>query len=138
MTFFENTCPDMSSFLPLGKYGWGTIKQETLVEVETIDQFCQEKNIGRIDILKLDTQGFELEVLKGAEYAIGTKKIGLVYLEINFSEMYKNLPSFAEVYDFLESRDFLLVSFYKFHYQNEFVLWTDVLFVHKSYIKKKN
>ena len=35
MTFFENTCSDMSSFLPLDKYSWGTIKQETLVEVKT-------------------------------------------------------------------------------------------------------
>lgn len=138
MTFFENTCSDMSSFLPPDKYSWGTIKQETLVEVNTVDKFCQEMDIQRIDILKADTQGFELEVFKGAEHSIGTKKIGLIYFEFTFSGMYKNSPSFAEVYNFLESRDFLLVSFYKFHYQNEFVLWTDVLFVHKSYIKKKN
>lgn len=146
MTFFENTETYMSSLLPLGKYGYGTIKQETLVKVETIDQFCQEKNIGRIDLLKVDTQGFELEVLKGAEHSFGTNKIGLVYLEVNFDEIYKNSPSFAELYRFLESRDFLLVSFYKFSYhlkydyqnENEFALSTNILFVHKSYLKKKN
>ena len=47
--------------------------------------------------------------------------------------MYKDLPSFAQVYDFLIRRDFLLVSFYQFFYQKQLASWTDALFVHKYY-----
>ena len=135
MTFLENPQSTMSSFLPLGKFGWGKITKETLVEVKTIDQFCHDENIERIDILKSDTQGFELEVFKGAEHMIRASKIGLMYFEMNFSEIYQGLPPFTEIYDFLTSQDFLLVSFYQFHYTKKLAGWTDALFVHKSYIK---
>jgi hypothetical protein len=75
-----------------------------------------------------------LEVFKGAERTIRENRIGLIYFEIIFCDMYKNLPSFSEVYDFLTGRDFLLVSFYQFHYQEQLASWTDALFVHKSYL----
>jgi FkbM family methyltransferase len=133
--FLENSSSVMSSFLPLGKLGWGTITKETLVEVKTIDQFCREQAIERIDILKSDTQGFDLEVFKGAEQTIRTNRIGLIFCEIIFSDMYENLPSVSDVYDFLTARDFLLVSFYQFHFQRQLASWTDALFVHQSYIR---
>lgn len=132
MPFLENSISVMSSFLPLGEFGWGEVTKETLVEVKTIDRFCEDENIEYIDILKSDTQGFDFEVLKGAERTINAQKIGLIYLEITFSDMYKNLPSFGKIYDFLIDRDFLLVSFYKFNYQKEMVSWTDALFIHKN------
>ncbi|MDJ0508193.1 MAG: FkbM family methyltransferase [Crocosphaera sp.] len=135
MNFLENSSSTMSSFLPISEYGWGKVIKETLVEVKTIDQFCEDKGIEHIDILKSDTQGFDLEVFKGAEKTIQANKIGLIYFEIIFSDMYKNLPSFSEIYDFLISRDFLLVTFYKFHYQKNLASWTDALFVHNSYIQ---
>jgi FkbM family methyltransferase len=134
MTFLENLHSDMSSFLPLGEFGWGKVMKETLVEVKTIDRFCDEESIEQIDILKSDTQGFELEVFRGAERTIRANRIGLIYFEIIFSDMYENLPSFAQIYDFLRSRDFLLVSFYQFYYQKQLASWTDALFIQKSYI----
>jgi FkbM family methyltransferase len=133
MTFLENSHSDMSSFLPLSEFGWGEVTKETSVEVKTLDQFCRDENIEQIDILKSDTQGFDFEVFKGAESTIRAKKIGLIYFEIIFSDMYKDLPSFGQVYDFLTRRDFLLVSFYEFHYQKQLASWTDALFVQKSY-----
>ena len=134
MTFLENEHSDMSSFLPISEFGWGKVTKETLVEVKTIDQFCYDANIEQIDILKSDTQGFELEVFKGADRTMRANKIGLIYFEIIFSDQYKNLPSFAQIYDFLTSREFLLVSFYQFYYQKQLASWTDALFVHKSQV----
>lgn len=133
MPFLENSNSDMSSFLPLSKLGWGSVTKETLVEVKTIDQFCEKEKIEQIDILKSDTQGFDLEVFKGAENTIRSNKIGLIYFEIIFSEMYENLPSFSQTFDFLTNRGFRLISFYEFHYQNQLASWTDALFVHESY-----
>ena len=78
--FFENSCTDMSSFLKLDEMGWGTEKK-SFARITTIDQFCLEHKIDSIDILKIDTQGFELEVLKGAGTMISNNQIQLVYFE---------------------------------------------------------
>jgi len=45
----------MSSFLPIGKDGWGNITDEVLINIKTIDEYCQEKNIPYINVLKSDT-----------------------------------------------------------------------------------
>ena len=133
MTFLENSNSIMSSFLPLSEFGWGKVAKETLAEVKTLDQICRDEHIEKIDILKSDTQGFELEVFKGAENAIRANNIRLIFFEVIFSDMYKGLPSVAEIYEFLTKRDFLLVSFYQFFYQKQLARWADALFVHKRY-----
>lgn len=134
MKLLENKNNEMSSFLPLGVLGWGEIIKETEVPVQTIDQFCLKEDIRKIDILKSDTQGFDLEVLKGAERMIRSNAIGLIYLEITFSEIYENLPSLADIFTFLTSHSFYLVSFYRIYYRSQLASWTDALFVHSSNI----
>ena len=37
------------------------------IKIKTLDSFIEEKNIGKIDILKIDTEGFEYNVVKGIE-----------------------------------------------------------------------
>ena len=34
-----------------------------MVDIDTIDNYCQSNEIGKIDILKIDTQGYEDKVL---------------------------------------------------------------------------
>ena len=58
---FENSTSEMSSLLPLGPDGWGEIKAQREVEVSTVDTYCQEHAIRSIDLLKSDTQGFDLK-----------------------------------------------------------------------------
>jgi FkbM family methyltransferase len=139
LTLHENEHSDMSSFLPLGAHGWGNIKQETTVDVRTVDEFCREQNIDRIDVLKSDTQGFDLEVFKGAEEMMRQGRIGLLYFEVTFFELYQGLPKFSQIYDFLANHGFMLVTFYRFHYRRKFdksmAAWTDAMFVHESYIQ---
>ena len=52
---------------------------EVPVKVSSLDWFCKDQNIDRIDVLKIDTEGHELEVLKGAVEFIVIAK-GTVYL----------------------------------------------------------
>lgn len=37
-----------------------------VVTVDTVDSYCARNGIRRIDLLKIDTEGFEIEVLRGA------------------------------------------------------------------------
>ncbi len=53
------------------------------VRTTSIDDFCAQKNIGYIDFLKIDTEGHELEVLRGAHGMIENKKIGMIQFEFN-------------------------------------------------------
>ncbi len=52
---------------------------ETLkVETCTIDSYCKENNIDKIDILKIDTEGSEIEILEGAKLMLNKTKIIVV------------------------------------------------------------
>lgn len=57
------------------------------IETRTLDAYCTEHSIDRIDILKIDVEGHELSVLKGAERMFGEKRIGVVAYEIGPHQM---------------------------------------------------
>ena len=65
-------------------------KLRTEVDVITLDSYAKENNIKVIDILKIDTQGYEAKVLEGASELLKLQKIKLIKLEIIFSEIYEN------------------------------------------------
>jgi FkbM family methyltransferase len=131
----ENEISEMTSFLNLGHSGWGRTKGTALVDVITVDDFCERERIDRIDVLKSDTQGFELEVFRGAESTFRKEGIKLIYCEIAFVDIYENLPSPFQLIDFLADRGFEFVTFYPFHYLRGKVAWTDALFAHRTLVR---
>ena len=50
------------------------------VRTDTIDNFCKEQSIDSIDILKIDTEGSEIEVLEGAKNML--KKTNIILIEV--------------------------------------------------------
>ena len=66
-------------------------------EIITLDEYVKEKNISNIDILKIDTQGFEDKVLLGAQNLLKNNRIKLIQLELIFSEIYENPPNIYDV-----------------------------------------
>ena len=132
-TFFENSNSDMSSFLELRGDGWGAVQKREMVEVMTVDRFLATHAIESVDILKSDTQGYDLQVFKGADEAMRKNRIGLIYTELIFSEMYASIPPFDEIYRHLLDRGFRLVSIYHFEHQKGLAGWADALFVNPKY-----
>lgn len=53
------------------------------VEVDTVDRYCEQRGIGHIDLLKIDTEGHELSVLKGAKAMLSAGAIDFVQFEFN-------------------------------------------------------
>lgn len=135
--FQENSRSDMSSFRRLGPAGWGEVVRETEVTVDTLDGYCRANGIDRIDILKSDTQGYELEVFKGAEAMLSRGAITLVFFEHIFAAQYEGLPSLGAVYDFLGGHGYRLVSFYRCFYRHRLAAWTDLLFIHGSAVAER-
>jgi FkbM family methyltransferase len=58
-------------------------KQELEVACSTVDDFCLEHRIDSIDVLKLDTEGADLSVMKGAVRKLSNGRVGYVYTEFN-------------------------------------------------------
>lgn len=78
---------------------------EHKVRVIELGRFARSRNLERIDLLKIDTEGNELSVLKGMLDHIGDGKIGAIHFE--FNEM--NVASrtfFRDFWDLLPNYDF--------------------------------
>jgi FkbM family methyltransferase len=72
--------------------------------VTTIDVFLSEKEIENIDILKIDVEGFELEVIRGAQKALRDGKVKIVQFERHADDMRED--TFPIIHDFLLSLEF--------------------------------
>lgn len=61
----------------------GSYNKES-IRLVTIDGFCAKEGIDRIDLLKIDVEGHELSVLKGAQGMISSGSVS--YIQFEFSE----------------------------------------------------
>ena len=86
---------------------------EERVNVITLDEFCNTHKILDIDLLKIDTEGHEKEVLKGALNLIKKKKIKYILLEFHLSKMYQNYD-IRDLENFLDNFNFKLIKKYRF------------------------
>ena len=78
------------------------------VKTNTIDNFCKKNKIIKIDILKIDVEGSELEVLKGSKKILN--KTHLIQLEIyqnkkNFIKIEKKITKLLKKYNFYKIRE---------------------------------
>ena len=55
------------------------------VQTICLDDFCRERCITHIDLLKLDVQGNEHSVLQGAEGLVRLGRLGTVFMELNWA-----------------------------------------------------
>lgn len=83
-----------------------------IVDVSTIDDLLSSK-IPFIDILKTDTEGFDLEVVKGAKGFLAQNRISFVYGEVGFSKEDPRHTSFFELHDYLDGFGFRFVGLYE-------------------------
>jgi len=79
---------------------------EIEIEVTTLDLWAEGSGIEYIDHIKIDTQGSELLVLRGAERLLG--KVRTLEIEVEFNPIYQGQPLFADVDSFLRQRGFVL------------------------------
>jgi len=106
------------------------------VEMTTLDRWAASANVPVIDHIKLDTQGSEFLVLKGAENAL--KGIRTIEVEVEFNPIYEGQPLFGEVDKFLRDRDFVLwkfdnLSYYGLPGESEMIIENDIIhYNHRS------
>jgi len=91
-------------FHPLGKEDW---------VVTSVDAWASENAIVDVDFMKLNVQGAELEILKGAGKLLS--RVTGIMVEMSFVESYKNRPFFSDIDSFLRAQNFTFFDFIGHH-----------------------
>ncbi len=102
--------------------------------ITTVDDFCREHGVHKVDFLKIDTEGNELNVIAGAKQMIATGQICAIQFEFGecnvFSRVFlRDFYEHLQEYNLyrLNSRSLIPISQYNveneiFRYQNIFAL----------------
>lgn len=134
--FFASEETVLNSLLPVAsEWLWKSnpLHQSENIEVTTLDTFCQTNVIPRIDILKVDVQGAEARVLKGAKTLLEQGAIRAIRLEVLFFDMYQGQASLDELFRMLTDFGYQFCGMYEeFIDPHGRLLWADVLFVHRT------
>lgn len=90
-----------------------SVKERIKIEVITLYDYIVENNIEKVDFLKIDTQGNDLEVLKGLKDKINiVRKIKLEVQDApNNIELYKDAPRKKDIEQFFKDTPFNLVNY---------------------------
>ena len=106
-----------------------TAARTEAISLITLDEYCGSKGIDRVDLLKIDTEGFELEVLAGAEKWIRAGKVDFILAECEFAPVSRERhASFFDLYAYLIDRGYRLVTVYTGGTSLSGFLWGDLLF----------
>jgi len=74
----------------------------TTIEVNTLDNVIAENALEKIDVMKIDIEGYEMHALRGAERLLSTQKPKL-FIEVGYTRLLKNGTSPNEMVSFLHS-----------------------------------
>ena len=99
-------------------YEKDSIISEEEIDTVSFDDFFDGKIFDQNTLLKIDTEGYELNVLKGSNKKI--EEVKYILIENQFSKMYKNVD-FKDSHNFLISKNFKLLKKFKFptlHYED--------------------
>ena len=136
VAFNENAFHQTNSILPANPrskeyLGPAVIDCQRKIEVEmtTLDAFCRQESVAEIDLLKMDVQGFELFVLKGAREFLSARKIGCIVLEVSFISLYENQATLQDLTTLLANHQYDLMGFYDFaHSAQNRLMWCEMMF----------
>jgi len=86
------------------------------ITLNTLNDVCEQNHI-KPDCIKIDTQGYELEILKGSLNILNQVKF--LELEVEFNPQYKNQPLFSDIDLFLREKGFLLLGIRRTYWRRQ-------------------
>ena len=106
--FLITTRMDSSSFLKIvsdkNKSKNYDIVENRNIQINTLDNLLINEKISHPVLIKIDVQGYELEVLRGANNLL--KKTDYLLLEVSKNEMYQNQPIEKVIVEYLKNLNF--------------------------------
>jgi FkbM family methyltransferase len=83
------------------------------VNLETLDGFCAHQNIAHINYLKIDTEGGDFEVLRGAENMLNLQYVDVVQVEAGMNRSNARHVPFTNFLKFFEEKNYFLFAIYE-------------------------
>jgi FkbM family methyltransferase len=83
----------LSSLYPHEEPGWGErmkhirLSHRVEVRIDTVDRALSASGIESVDLMKIDTEGHEMDVLLGAEHALRARKVDLITFEFGVHQV---------------------------------------------------
>lgn len=111
------------------------VKNIDSVKVTTLNNYCKNNKIEQIDILKIDTQGYEDKVLEGSIELLKTNKIKIIITEIMFDDIYDKNFSFIDLEKYLIPNNFRMVGINLINNNlfSSIIFAADVMYFNKKY-----
>jgi FkbM family methyltransferase len=81
------------------------IKRTEEIELTTIDDYCQANDISELALLKIDAEGHDFFVLRGARRSLEQKKIHVVQFEYNSRWVWSRATLF-DVFEYVKNLDY--------------------------------
>jgi FkbM family methyltransferase len=109
-----------------------SLNHERVVEIKRLDEYIQSKQIENVNLLKIDTQGYEPEVLDGLGKYINN--IEVVITELMFYDYYERSLSFYDIERFLIPAGFQLydINHISKNPMNGRTDWVDVIYINSK------
>ena len=100
------------------------------IKTVSLSNFLEDKNLDLIDLLKIDTEGYEFNVIKG----LGKKlnKVKLIHLEHHFDDMVIKNYNLSDIHNYLVKNNFKKVFKIKMKFRKSF----EYIYQNKITIKK--
>ncbi len=108
-------------------------------KTSSLNTILANRNISKVDLIKLDVQGYELEVLAGFDKYLATTDA--ILTEASLLEIHKGVPLVRDVINFMGQRGFVLYDICSVSTRRPLdnALWqTDLLFVKENSIFRQD
>lgn len=127
-SFYEYKLSSQSSlYRQSGINSFNDLKEKFYVKTKKFDDVMDHGTF--IDLCKIDTQGEELNVLKGMSIFLKKKLIKLIKIEITFFASYKSVKTdYVEIINFMTKYNYKLVTISKIKFDKGRVLFLDAYF----------
>ena len=112
--FFLRDHHETNSFLQLEKPEPGSGPESVIeVEMQQLDDYVPTQNWNDVHVLKINAEGYDLEILKGGRSLLEQGKIHLIFTQMNYEQLYENQGGFLELHSFLTDQKYSLVGCYE-------------------------
>lgn len=111
-----------------------------IVQIYTLDEICESESIKHIDVLKIDTEGFDIEVLKGATSMLKENNITFIQVEAGMNPGNKLHVPLQGFVDFLTPYGYVLFGIYEQHLEwtgEKRLAFSNPVFICEKYAMKK-
>jgi FkbM family methyltransferase len=94
------------------------------VNMCSLKDYIVTNKINKVDLLKIDTEGFEFDVLSGLEDEI--KKVKFIFFEHHYDDMYKKSYTYSDISKLLKDNNFKILHKNKMPFRKTFeYLWVN-------------